>query len=58
MAGPEREPVMFQGVYMLMGGDVGKPWGPDEKRGSVCVFIGRNIPEDLFIQGLKQCLIS
>ncbi len=50
--------VVFQGVHMLMGGDVGKPWGPQEKRGSVMVFIGRNLPEELFVQGLKQCLVS
>jgi len=50
--------VVFQGVHMLMGGDVGKPWGPEEKRGSVMVFIGRKLPEDLFIEGLKQCLTT
>ncbi len=50
--------VVFQGVHMLMGGDVGKPWEREEKRGSVMVFIGRNLPEDLFVQGLKQCLIE
>ena len=50
--------VVFQGVHMLMGGDVGKPWGPEEKRGSVMVFIGRKLPEDLFVQGLKQCLVG
>jgi G3E family GTPase len=49
--------VVFQGVHMLMGGDVGKPWGPQEERRSVMVFIGRNLPEDLFVQGLKQCLV-
>lgn len=50
--------VVFQGVHMLMGGDVGKPWGPQEARKSVMVFIGRKLPEDLFIEGLKQCLIK
>ena len=50
--------VVFQGVHMLMGGDMGKPWAPQEKRGSVMVFIGRNLPEDLFVQGLKQCLVK
>jgi G3E family GTPase len=50
--------VVFQGVHMLMGGDVGKPWGPQEKRGSVMVFIGRKLPEDLIVQGLKQCLVA
>jgi G3E family GTPase len=50
--------VVFQGVHMLMGGDVGKPWGPQEARSSMMVFIGRKLPEDLFVQGLKQCLVS
>jgi G3E family GTPase len=50
--------VVFQGVHMLMGGDVGKPWGADEKRESKLVFIGRNLPEDLFIEGLEQCLVK
>ena len=50
--------VVFQGVHMLMGGDIGKPWGSQEKRASVMVFIGRKLPEDLFIQGMKQCLVS
>lgn len=48
--------VVFQGVHQLMGGDMGKPWGEGEKRGSVMVFIGRNLPEDLFVKGLEQCL--
>ena len=48
--------VVFQGVHMLMGGDLGKPWGKDEKRASTLVFIGRNLPEGVFIEGLEQCL--
>jgi G3E family GTPase len=50
--------VVFQGVHMLMGGDIGKPWGAGEKRESKLVFIGRNLPEDLFIEGLEQCLVK
>jgi G3E family GTPase len=48
--------VVFQGVHMMMGGDIGKPWGENEKRESVLIFIGRNLPEDLFMKGLEQCL--
>ena len=48
--------VVFQGVHMLMGGDLGKAWGDQEKRESVMVFIGRNLPQDIIIQGLEQCL--
>ena len=47
--------VVFQGVHMMMGGDLGKPWGKDKKQ-SVLVFIGRKLPRDLFIAGLEQCL--
>jgi G3E family GTPase len=50
--------VVFQGVHMLMGGDVGRPWGKDEKRSSTMVFIGKNLPQELFIKGLEQCLVE
>jgi G3E family GTPase len=50
--------VVFQGVHMLMGGDMGRPWGKDEQRSSVMVFIGKNLPQDLFIKGLEQCLVK
>ncbi len=48
--------VVFQGVHMMMGGDVGKPWGKGEKKSSILVFIGKKLPKDLFIAGLEQCL--
>ena len=48
--------VVFQGVHMMMGGDVGKPWGKAEKKSSILVFIGKKLPKDLFIAGLEQCL--
>lgn len=41
---------------MMMGSDVGKPWRSGEPRESVMVFIGRKLPQDLFIQGLESCL--
>jgi len=47
--------VVFQGVHMMMGGDMGKPWGKDKKQ-SVMVFIGKKLPKDLFLAGLKECL--
>ncbi len=50
--------VVFQGVHMLMGGDLGRPWGEGEARESVMVFIGRNLPKDVFLQGLEQCLVK
>ena len=48
--------VVFQGVHMMMGGDVGKPWGKGDKKSSLLVFIGKKLPKDLFIAGLEQCL--
>ena len=51
---PQR--VVFQGVHMMMGGDMGKPWAKGEKRSSTLVFIGKKLPKDLFIAGLEQCL--
>ena len=48
--------VVFQGVHMMMGGDMGKPWAKGEKKESILVFIGKNLPRDLFLAGLEQCL--
>ena len=48
--------MIFQGVHMLMGADVGKPWGKDERPSSKVVFIGRNLPEDTILKGLEACL--
>mgnify|MGYP001244541889 FL=1 len=50
--------MLFQGVHMLMGADAGRPWAPGEKRGSKMVFIGRNLPRDIFMHGLEQCLVN
>jgi G3E family GTPase len=48
--------VVFQGVHMMMGGDMGKPWTKNEKKGSVMVFIGKKLPKDIFIAGMEECL--
>ena len=48
--------VVFQGVHMMMGGDMGKPWAKAEKKSSVLVFIGKKLPRDLFLAGLEECL--
>ncbi len=52
----KKERVVFQGVHMMMGGDMGKPWGKAEKKSSTLVFIGKKLPKDLFLAGLEQCL--
>lgn len=54
MMGTDRK-MIFQGVHMLMGADLGKPWGT-EKPSSKIVFIGRKLPKDAIIQGLTTCL--
>ena len=46
--------VVFQGVHMMMGGDMGKPWGKNEKKSSLLVFIGKKLPKDLFIAGVSR----
>jgi G3E family GTPase len=56
MAGAERK-VVFQGVHQIMGSDLGAKWGEGDKRGSKMVFIGKNLPKDVFIRGLEQCLV-
>ncbi len=53
--GSDRQ-MVFQGVHMMMGADLGRRWQPGEKPSSKMVFIGRKLPKDMFIQGLKQCL--
>jgi G3E family GTPase len=52
----KKERVVFQGVHMMMGGDMGKPWSKTEKKSSTLVFIGKKLPKDLFLAGLEQCL--
>ena len=56
MKGTERK-VIFQGVHQLMGSDLGPAWGPAEKKGSKMVFIGLDLPRDILLQGLEQCLV-
>ena len=56
MDGADRK-VVFQGVHQIMGSDLGAKWGETEERGSKMVFIGKNLPKDVFIRGLEQCLV-
>ncbi|MGE5450989.1 MAG: CobW family GTP-binding protein [Acidobacteriota bacterium] len=48
--------VVFQGVHQLMGSDVGPKWAAGETKNSKMVFIGIDLPQDLFKAGLEQCL--
>ena len=56
MKGTERK-VIFQGVHQLMGSDLGPAWAAGEPRSSKMVFIGIDLPKDIFMQGLQQCLV-
>jgi G3E family GTPase len=49
--------LVLQGVHMMMGLDRGKAWERHETPGSKLVFIGRNLPQDIFRQGLESCLV-
>lgn len=53
-----KQRVVLQGVHMLMGSDAGAPWKPGEKRESKIVFIGRDMPKDLLLDGLSQCVAT
>lgn len=56
MAGTQRK-VIFQGVHQLMGSDLGPVWAEGEPRESKMVFIGIDLPRDILVQGLEQCLV-
>ncbi|MDD2811312.1 GTP-binding protein [Rhodoferax sp.] len=56
MQGTDRK-VIFQGVHQLMGSDLGPAWGADEKPCSKMVFIGIDLPQDIFLQGMEQSLV-
>ncbi|MDE2147138.1 MAG: GTP-binding protein [Burkholderiales bacterium] len=56
MKGSDRK-VIFQGVHQLMGSDLGPKWAPGEDKGSKMVFIGIDLPRELLLQGLEQCLV-
>jgi len=56
MKGTDRK-VIFQGVHQLMGSDLGPQWATGEKRTSKMVFIGIDLPKDIFLQGLEQSLV-
>ena len=55
MKGSDRK-VIFQGVHQLMGSDLGPKCMPGEKKQNKMVFIGIDLPKDVLLQGLEQCL--
>ncbi|MDO8249615.1 MAG: GTP-binding protein [Rhodoferax sp.] len=56
MQGTDRK-VIFQGVHQLMGSDLGPAWAEGEQRSSKMVFIGIDLPKDIFLQGMEQSLV-
>jgi G3E family GTPase len=46
---------VFQGVHMILEGDLQRDWKPDEPRLSRVVFIGRNLKEDEIRKGFLAC---
>lgn len=49
--------VVFQGVHQMMGSDMGPKWKDKEARESKMVFIGIDLPKEILLQGLEQCLV-
>ncbi|GAB4834809.1 hypothetical protein Ancab_033077 [Ancistrocladus abbreviatus] len=48
---------VLQGVHSMLDGSPGKTWGPDEKRTTKLVFIGRHLDEAALRKGFKGCLV-
>jgi G3E family GTPase len=46
---------VFQGVHMILDGDLQRDWKPEEKRASRIVFIGRKLKETELREGFKAC---
>ena len=51
----ESKRFVFQGVHMILDGDLQRDWKPDEKRVSRIVFIGRNLKTDEIRDGFMKC---
>ncbi len=48
---------VFQGVHMILDGDVQGDWRPDEPRVSRVVFIGRNLDPVAIREGFESCRV-
>ena len=47
--------IVLQGVQRMIGCEPGRAWAPDERRESVIVCIGRDLPHALFSAGFDRC---
>ena len=52
-----KQRMLLQGVHMLLGTEPGKAWGK-EKPYNKLVFIGKKLPKEIFLAGLKNCLTN
>jgi G3E family GTPase len=57
VAGVDRR-MVFQGVHMIFGASGDKRWGDDEIRATTIVFIGKQLPVELFRSGLDNCAVG
>jgi len=57
-AAGEHRRLVFQGVHMMVEGDFQQPWGPEERRQSQMVFIGRNLNRAELNAGMAACAAS
>lgn len=48
--------IVFQGVHMMMSSEYGSVWKNGETRESKLVFIAKNLPKDVLLGGLAQCV--
>ena len=49
--------LILQGVHMMMGVEPGRSWERRDTPSSKLVFIGRNLPREIFLQSLESCLV-
>jgi G3E family GTPase len=54
----ERRRAILQGVHAVIGLGFGRRWATDETPMSTMVFIGRDLPQGAFRQGLAACLVQ
>lgn len=50
--------IVLQGVHMLMGSVPGAKWGDTEQRQTKFVFIGKDMPKEIILQGLQSCVVE
>ncbi|MFC5066870.1 CobW family GTP-binding protein [Flaviflagellibacter deserti] len=46
---------VFQGVHMILDGDLQREWKPGETRQSKLVFIGKELDEEMLREGFEAC---